>query len=391
MGAVGGAVLMVVDFNDRILIPRGDVGDFAVVACDQFAADAGYWAALERSLPAHSALELVLPECFLHEARTRIPAISQAAKQMPKDRFCEYSGAVYVTRTTAYGRTRHGVVASVDLSDYEYKRGNTALIRASERTIEERIPPRVEIREALDIELPHIMLLVDDPEDRLMGACRNAQKRTVYDGELKGNGGHIKGELIEQTSELYAATEHIIASSAKRFGTKLFALVGDGNHSLATAKYCAEHNPTPYNGRALVEIVNVYDDGLVFEPIHRLVKTDDVERFVCELRAGIKGEAETAMYAPDPVKISVPSDKIEAINAIDAFCEDYVKRNGGYIEYVHGADALKKQGHAGIEMRGILKSELFGYVLENGVLPKKTFSLGEAEEKRYYVEARRIK
>lgn len=380
-----------VDLNDEILLPTGNVSDFAAVACDQFSASPEYWNSRAAEMPPFSALDFILPECFLADAENRIAAIKHAAATVPKDRFTAERGAVYVTRTTPYGRVRHGVVASVDLSDYDYKPGSQTLIRASERTIEERIPPRVKIREAIDFEMPHIMLLVDDPDDMLMSACRNAKKRTVYDGDLKGNGGHITGELITETSTLQDAVNKITAGSVQKFGSRLFALVGDGNHSLATAKYCSLNNPTPLNGKALVEIVNIYDEGLVFEPIHRLVQTDDTVGFVNSLRMAINGGAVATVYAPDPITLRVPSDKIEAIKVIDKFCEAYVRQCGGYIEYVHGADMLRRDGRVGIEMRGIQKSELFMYVVKNGVLPKKTFSLGEAEEKRYYVECRKIK
>ncbi|MCH5160954.1 MAG: DUF1015 family protein [Clostridiales bacterium] len=376
-------------FNDEILIPNGDVGDFAVVACDQFSSMPEYWTELEKVLPPHSALDYVLPECFLAEADERIRKIKSSAAA--NDRFHAVRGTVAVTRTTMYGRTRRGIVASVDLSDYEYAVGNTALIRASERTIEERIPPRVKIREALDIELPHIMLLVDDPENVLFGAVSAAKKTTLYDGELKGGGGHIKGELIAETTELSAAVNRLIEQSTAKYGAPLFALVGDGNHSLATAKYCATHHSTPLNGRALVEIVNIYDEGLVFEPIHRLVKVDDPVMFLDSFKSAVKGSATTTIYAPNPIEVSVPDDKIEAIKAVDKFCETFVKHFGGSIEYVHGDGALKRDGHFGIKMRGMEKNELFPAVVYGGVLPKKTFSLGEAEEKRFYVEARRIK
>ena len=383
---------MVVDFNDQILIPDGDVGDFGAVACDQFSAAPEYWNNLAAVMPAQSALDLILPECFLADADRRIENIKSAAKRMlQSNRFKACRGAVYVTRKTAYGRVRRGVVASVDLSDYDYKSGAQTLIRASERTIEERIPPRVKIREAIDIELPHILLLVDDRENLLKQACESAKRVPLYDGDLRVGGGHITGELITDARALDDAVKKIIKASVSKFGCELFALVGDGNHSLATAKYCAVNNPTPFNGRALVEIINVYGDGLVFEPIHRLVKTDDPVMFMDSLRSAVKGNAKTTVYAPNPIEISVPEDKIEAINAVDKFCETYVKHFGGYVEYVHGADALKREGHFGIEMRGIQKSELFEYVVKNGVLPKKTFSLGEAEEKRYYIEARKIK
>lgn len=383
---------MCVDFNDEILVPVGDVGDFAVVACDQFSSCPEYWNDLRAVMPPMSSLDLILPECFLPDSERRIAEIKRSARSMlDGGRFRAVRGAVAVTRTTTYGRVRRGVVASVDLDDYDYKTGNTALIRASERTIEDRIPPRVAIREALDIELPHILLLVDDRESVLQNAVDAAKKAPLYDGELKGGGGHIKGELISDTASLNSAVERIIDASVKKFGTRLFALVGDGNHSLATAKYCREHSPTPRNGKALVEIINIYDDGLVFEPIHRLIKVDDPVMFTDSFKSAVKGDATTCLYAPEPISVNIPSDKIAAVTAIDKFCETYVKHFGGYVEYVHGADKLKRAGHFGIEMRGIEKSELFGYVLDNGVLPKKTFSLGEAEEKRFYVEARKIR
>ncbi len=383
---------MTVDFNGELLIPNGDVGDFAVVACDQFTSSPEYWNDLAAQMPPYSALDVILPECFLSQAQTRIPDVKRACDDMlANGRFARVRGAVYVTRKTAYGRTRRGVVASVDLNDYDYKQGSKTLIRASERTIESRIPPRVAIRNAIDIELPHILLLVDDKDDELMRACRAAEKRVVYDGALRGNGGHIKGELIENAAALDNAVQNIIRASERKFGEKLFALVGDGNHSLATAKYCNVFGATPLNGRALAEIINIYDDGLVFEPIHRLVKTDDPQDFIRKFGSEIGGDATTVLYTPAPVELAVPSDKVKAISEIDAFCEEYVARNGGCVDYVHGEAALKREGHVGISLDGIRKDELFDYVIKNGVLPKKTFSLGEAEEKRYYVEARRIK
>ncbi len=385
---------MTVDFDDEILVPTGDVGDFAVVACDQFTSSPDYWAKLKEELPEHSALDLILPECFLSESDSRLKDIKRSARAMlDGGRFRAVKGAVAVTRTTSYGRTRRGIVASINLDDYEYKPGNTAFIRASEKTIESRIPPRVAIREAIDIELPHILLLVDDRDGVLDRAVENAHKTPLYDGDLRGGGGHIKGELIapDDCEPLKRAAEEIIRASEIKFGEKLFALVGDGNHSLATAKYCHEHAPTPYNCRALVEIVNVYDPGLVFEPIHRLVETDDPVMFLDSLKSAVKGGATSYVYAPNPIAISVPEDKIEAIEAIDGFCETFIKHFGGNVDYVHGDAALVKSKHIGIKMRGLEKSELFDYVLKKGVLPKKTFSLGEAEEKRFYIEARRIK
>ena len=385
---------MVVDFNDEILIPDGEVSDFAVVACDQFSANPEYWNALGKKLPVErSALGLILPECFLFEAEPRLAQIKKnAAAMLSGGRFKAVHGAVAVTRTTVYGRVRKGIVASVDLSDYDYRPGSAALIRASERTIEERIPPRVAIREAIDIELPHILLLVDDRENLLMSAVDAAKKTPLYDCDLKGDGGHVKGELIEDCASLYAAVDGIIQAAEKRLHTRLFALVGDGNHSLATAKYCGEHFPTAKNGRALVEIINIYDDGLLFEPIHRLVKTDDPVMFADSFKSAVKGGASAELWVGDAcITVNVPEDKIDAINAVDKFCETYVKHFGGSIEYVHGDAALKQVGHVGIKLRGIEKSELFEYVIKNGVLPKKTFSLGEAEEKRFYIEARKIK
>ncbi len=385
---------MIADFDGEILIPNGNIGDFAVVACDQFSSCPEYWEGLKAQLPPQSALDIILPECYLAETEERLRKISEAAADMCKSgRFYSVSGTIAVTRTTEYGRIRRGVVAAIDLDGYDYSPDSKALIRASERTIESRIPPRVAIREAIDIEMPHIMLLVDDRENALQKAVDAAEKRVLYDCDLRGGGGHIKGELIAagNTELLYKAVDDIIKASETKFSQPLFALVGDGNHSLATAKYCHENAPTKRNGKALVEIVNIYDEGLVFEPIHRLVNFNDPAMFADSLRSAVKGNAKSVMYSPDPMEISVPSDKIEAINAVDRFCETFVKHFGGSVEYVHGDDALKREGCIGISMRGIERSELFDYVLKNGVLPKKTFSLGEAEEKRFYIEARKIK
>ncbi|MCH5163042.1 MAG: DUF1015 family protein [Clostridiales bacterium] len=385
---------MVIDFDSQILIPKGDVGDFAAIACDQFSSQPEYWNNLKTELKAQSALDLILPECFLDEAEERLPLIREMSEDMLiGGRFTAVKGTVAVTRTTPYGRVRHGLVAAINLDDYEYTAGNTALIRASERTIQERIPPRVAIREAIDIELPHILLLVDDRKNAIKKAVDAAQKTPLYDGDLKGGGGHITGELIapRDTAPLKKAVFDIIAESEKKFGTKLFALVGDGNHSLATAKHCRDTSPNPYNGYALVELVNIYDDGLVCEPIHRLVKTDDPALFLDGLRLAVNGTAVTTAHANGTVSINVPEDKIQAIKEVDNYCEAYVELFGGSVEYVHGDDALVREGCVGIKMRGVEKFELFNYVVKNGTLPKKTFSLGEAEEKRYYIEARIIR
>lgn len=384
---------MCVDFDGELLIPSGDVGDFAVIACDQFSSCAEYWNELERVMPKGSALELILPECFLVESKERIARIESASRRLVDGgRFDAVRGAVAVTRKTKYGRTRRGIVASIDLDEYDYSPNSMALIRASEKTIEARIPPRVEIRIASDIELPHILLLVDDPDDLLMSAVDASKKSPLYDGELRGGGGHITGELIAagDTDGLYRAVDELIDRTSAKYRTPLFALVGDGNHSLATAKFCYKTRLTPLDGRALVEIINIYDEGLLFEPIHRLVETDKPKLFIEGLREAVTGSAVTSVFSPDERTVSVPSDKVEAIVAIDRYCEDFVKSHGGAIEYVHGDGALRRDGHVGIKMRGIEKNELFGYVLENGVLPKKAFSLGEAEEKRFYVEARKI-
>ena len=380
-----------IDFDGQILIPRGDVGDFAVVACDQFTSQPEYWDELYRTMPAGSALDFVLPECYLRRADEYIERIRQNGKRV-FERFDNVCGAVAVTRTTVYGRVRRGIVASVNLDDYDFAPDTSALIRASERTIVERIPPRVAIRKALDIELPHIILLVDDRDGVLRRAADSAEKQPLYDSDLRGRGGHIRGELIRagQTAALYDAVSGIIESSSARYGTPLFALVGDGNHSLATAKRCHDDMPTAANGRALVEIIDIYDEGLVFEPIHRIAKTDDPKGFVKEFGREVGGEVDAVIYTPEPVTVKVPKDKVEAIKRVDEFCERYAKKHGGETDYVHGKDALRRDGYCGIELRGMEKSELFGYVVDNGVLPKKSFSLGEAEEKRFYIEARGI-
>ncbi|MCH5351571.1 MAG: DUF1015 family protein [Clostridiales bacterium] len=380
-----------VDFSSEILIPKGDVSDFAVVACDQFSSNPEYWNALKKTMPPFSALELILPECFLYEKEKRLKSISDAYEKMGTDRFYPVTGTVAVTRTTPFGRTRRGIVAPINLDCYDYKTGNKALIRASERTVEERIPPRVAIREALGVEIPHILLLVDDEDFLIDKAVDSVKKTSLYDCELRGGGGHIMGELVTDVAPLYAACEKIIAKMESKFSQSLFALVGDGNHSLATAKYCATAKRTPFNGMALVEIENIYDEGLVFEPIHRLVKCGDKKAFLEGFKAEIKGDAETELYLPEPIKVAVPSDKVQAIIDVDRFCEKFVKNHGGDVDYVHGEEMLRRDGHVGIRMREVGRGELFGYVLSNGVLPKKTFSLGEAQEKRYYVEARKIK
>lgn len=383
-----------------ILLPaeRVDLYKWAVIACDQFTSDPGYWQELDRLVgKAPSTLRMILPECYIN-APDCDERVGEAAAAMREyyagGLFREIDGPVLTERTTAYGRRRKGLMLKVRLDDYDYAPGNYALIRATEGTIAERIPPRVKIRKFAPLELPHIMLLVDDPTDRLFGSLQKG--RTLYDTDLNMNGGHVTGSEVTDTEMLTVALEWLKRRSEAKYGQPLLFLVGDGNHSLATAKACLEarrREGLPVSEYALAEVVNIYDDGLVFEPIHRLL-TVDTEDFIRRFKENVQGAGHTEAYVSGgKVQLSVPEDAIEAVRASQAFIDGYLAENGGEVDYVHGEKALSNGaslGKVGLKMPAMKKSELFGYVAKRGVLPRKTFSMGESEEKRYYMEAARI-
>ena len=412
-----------------ILLPKDvDMTKWAVVACDQFTSQPEYWQAVEDTVGnAPSTLRLILPEAKLNDpdVEQSIADINSTMEQyLESGVFQTLSDSLlYMERTQSDGKIRHGLIGMIDLEQYDFTPGSGALIRATEGTVLSRIPPRVRVREHAPIELPHVMLLIDDPDRTVIAplTAASGEMEKVYDFELQQGGGHLRGWKLTdiQMDGVAAALEGLCtdAEMQKKYGLSgaaplLFA-VGDGNHSLATAKQCYENlkkvTPESQWGTlparyALVEVVNNHDHALQFEPIHRVlfgVQPDQVleafKSFYPEAYEG-RGEGHVIAYtcAEHTGFLTVPNPKVQlAVGTLQTFLDAYVQAYGGEVDYIHGDDVTDelgaKAGNIGFKLPAMGKEQLFKTVMTDGVLPRKTFSMGHAQDKRYYVEARRIK
>ena len=412
-----------------ILLPKdADMTKWAVVACDQFTSQPEYWQAVEETVQdAPSTLRLILPEAKLNgpDVDKDIATINASMeKYLGEDVFKPLSGSlIYIERTQSDGKVRHGLIGMVDLDQYDFTPGSGALIRATEGTVLSRIPPRVKVRQDAPIELPHVMLLIDDPDktviEPLTAASGDMEK--LYDFDLQQGGGHLTGWKLTdgQMDGVADALTGLCADSEmqKKYGMSgvaplLFA-VGDGNHSLATAKQCYENlkKVTPESEwaslparYALVEVVNNHDDALGFEPIHRVLFDVDHEDFMAAFKAAYpnahagKGEGHVieVVWEGHDDFITVPDPKVQlAVGTLQGVIDEYLKSHGGEVDYIHGDEVTKelgsKPGNMGFLLPAMGKEQLFKTVMADGVLPRKTFSMGHAQDKRYYVEARKIK
>lgn len=390
-----------------ILLPKTDFEKWAVVACDQFTSEPEYWEETARIAADNpSALNIVLPEVYLEKDNSgRIEKINRTMESyLSGGVFDEYENTfVYTERTVTGGAIRRGIVGLIDLEDYSYEKGAKSLIRATEETVVERIPPRVEIRRGASLEMPHIMLLIDDPAKTVIEPLANKTGgyKKLYDFELMQNGGHIKGWQTdsEGAKDIADALAGLIANSED----KLLFAVGDGNHSLASAKECYRLNKTEKSRYALVEIVNIHDVSLEFEPIYRVLFGVDPQEFTESFLASRGGEyfgadaqKFTCVYAGGEREISVkPSGKL-SVATLQAYIDEYLKVNTNVtVDYIHGEDTVKslcgKDGTLGFLFKGMEKSELFDAIKQDGSLPRKTFSMGHANDKRYYLECRSLK
>ena len=375
--------------------PGVDAYKWATVACDQFTQDAEYWNETERITGgAPSSLRITLPEIFLSESETRTPAMLETmARYLEGGVFTPHTGFILAERRFG-NRLRRGVMALCDLDSYEYVRGSSALIRASEATVAERLPPRVKVRAEAPLEIPHVMMLYRDEGGELLRAAEPALKSApLYDTPLMQGGGRLTGYPIggECHAGMARALERMLAVS----DGLLFA-VGDGNHSLAAAKAVREADRNNARNRyALCELVNVYDKGLVFEPIHRVACGVDAERLAAEFaafaeKAGGKNQVRLAFGGAER-RFALGGPNEPECGAVDAFLAGF---GAGSVDYVHGeAEALaaaRGGGRAAFLLGAMEKPALFEIVQKRGALPKKCFSMGEAREKRYYFEARRL-
>ncbi len=396
--------------------PGIDQKKWAVVACDQFTSDLEYWQNIENEVgDAPSALRIIYPEAYLSDGEGRIPVIRAAMEKYLQEGTLSLqveNGFVLMERKTESG-SRIGLVAAVDLEDYDYTPGTSAPIRATEGTILSRIPPRVKIREGAPLESPHVMLLMDDKEDKVLGSLykNKEQLKVVYDTCLMAGGGHLKGWAVTAEAAkdaLYAALQQL-QEDCNGF---LFA-VGDGNHSLATAKACWENrkkeispaeqetDPARY---ALVEIVNLHSPALQFEPIHRMVFGADGTQMMLDFAAYLREKGMASMPGKDIVflcngqetGLSVKNaGNMLPVAVLQPFLDRYLQENKNCeIDYIHEADAVEKMSRdkgTGILLTAIEKDSLFPGIVSGGVLPRKTFSMGHGHEKRYYMECRKIK
>ncbi len=414
-----------------ILLPRDcDMSLWSVVACDQYTSQPEYWHRVEERVgSAPSTLRLILPESRLEGPDTQSDIMeinSMMSRYLRESRFQVHPDAVfYIERTLDSGKVRRGLVGRIDLEQYDYEPGSAAPIRATEGTVLSRIPPRVAVRKNAPIELPHVMLLADDPGRTVIEPLsgQTAEMRPLYDFDLMERGGHIRGwELTqaqwEQTASALADLADPDAFNA-RYHTSglpvmLFA-VGDGNHSLATAKECYERQkklcppeqwdslPARY---ALVELNNLHDDSLEFEPIHRVVFGADPEALLDTFSAFYPGSSRTdhpeghqlTWVAGDQEgTVSVPQPSAQLpVGTLQRFLDEYLLSHPeARVDYIHGEDVVRslaaQPSTVGFLLPAMGKEELFPTVIHDGVLPRKTFSMGEAHDKRFYLEARRIR
>ena len=413
----------------EILVPHDcDLNKWSVVACDQYTSQPEYWARVAQHVgQERSALHLILPESCLEgpDVEQDIAEINLTmARYLKDDCFESFSDSIfYVERTLDNGMVRRGLIGMVDLEQYDYEPGSPARIRATEGTVLSRIPPRVAVRKNAPIELPHIMLLVDDRGKTVIEplAALTDEMETVYEFDLMERGGHIIGRRLNEEQMAQAADALTdLADPAvfnERYSTEnlpvlLFA-VGDGNHSLATAKECYERQKrlTPPEQWAnlparfaLAELVNLHDESLEFEPIHRVVFDVEPERLLSALIAAYpgahygcgQGHVLEYIYAGGEGCVTVPDPAVQLpVGTLQNFLDDYLANHGGRIDYIHGDDVtrdLAKQNRSiGFLLPAMGKDELFPTVIHDGVLPRKTFSMGEAHDKRFYLEARKIR
>ena len=401
-----------VAISDILLPKTDDYSAFAVVACDQFTSDGDYWETLKNLTAGKlTTLDMILPEYYLNgnDIDERIAKINKNIDDYALKACVIKDGMVLSVRSITGDRKRIGLITTVDLEEYDYKKGSKALIRATEATIPERIPPRLKIRKDASMEFPHVLVFIDDERREIIEPLFNDKESfdKLYDFDLNMNGGHITGYKIPNPTvvkEKFTALiekERLVSKYGEEYPFSM--AVGDGNHSLATAKAHwenikkdlpleeTENHPARF---ALVEIINIYDDGVVFEPIHRIIKGVDKEKFALGFEKIAHG-TETLFMGENSISFNGELSVPEAIIKVDEYIKAFVNDFGGEVDYVHGDSETKEKVLNSSDTVAILfnpidKSILFPYVVKGGCLPKKTFSIGEGQDKRYYLEGRKI-
>ena len=393
-----------------------DPARWAVIACDQYTSQPEYWTEVQKQVQDKpSCLHLIYPEAFLSQGDQRIQTIQQTMKRYLQDGILEekvQNGFVLLKRSTLSG-DRYGLVGVIDLEAYDYDPQTDCPIRATEGTIESRIPPRVRIRQDALLELSHVMVLIDDPQKQLIEVLADQREKfpVLYDFDLMMNGGHVTGYAI-QGKEAEEVESRLMTMQNDADG--LFLAVGDGNHSLATAKACWEKIKIQLNDQqrldhparfAMVELVNLHSPALIFEPIHRILFHTDLkdlypgfEKYCQDQNISIEEGNEIYFHQGSmEKKISlVKSDDRLPIDILQNYLDQYLNQHPeASIDYIHGQEAmmtlLEDPSNCGIFLDRIDKNSLFPAIMAGGVLPRKTFSMGEADEKRFYMEARKVR
>lgn len=411
--------------NADILIPNEsiDMNKWAVIACDQYTSEPEYWDAVKNTVDVNpSSLNLILPEIYLEneDVENRINDIHENMdKYISEGIFTEYKNAmIYVERIQSNGIVRKGLIGTIDLEEYDFSKGSTSQVRATEATVIERIPPRIKVRQGASLELPHIMILIDDPNNTVIESVDKSAMTKLYDTELMQNGGSISGYLVDEAEQerIDSALSALVEPDTfnKKYNLTdspvLLYAMGDGNHSLATAKEFYEqlkksnpdkdfsNHPARY---ALAEIVNLHSDALKFEAIYRLVYDVDCNKLISGLTETLAlSENESEQWVEiickeEDKKLYIHNTSSNlSVGSLQNYLDKYINENGGKIDYIHGIENVRSLAgkHNGIAfiLPNMDKSQLFPTVIKDGALPRKTFSMGHADDKRFYIEARKI-
>ena len=393
---------------------------WACVACDQYTSEPEYWERVAKNVKdSPSTLNLMLPEVWLGESDMRVPPIQAAMKKYLNDGVLveHKSSAVYLERIQSDGKLRRGLVCAIDLDDYDFSVGSVSPIRPTEKTVVERIPPRLAVRRGAPLEMPHVMLLVDDPEDLILSRFAG-RELNAYSFDLAEGGGSVSAAFVsadefdELNASLAVLADNAVKRAEKNGGAPITIAVGDGNHSLATAKASwqevratlteeeAKNHPARY---ALVEICNLHEESLVFEPIYRLIENVDVmelandfEAFASSQNGRFPAQTFDMILEGNNVEVTIEHPEYTLpVASLQHFLDEWLKSHTrALIDYIHGEDTLcrlaARDACAGFVFEGMSKSDLFPAVEADGTLPRKTFSMGHAADKRYYIECRKI-
>lgn len=408
-----------------ILLPKvSDMSLWSVIACDQYTAQPEYWDDVDRKVGEEpSTLRMILPEAYL-EIKDTLAETEKINRTMEKyingDVFKTIENSyIYVERSLTVNETRRGLVGLVDLDAYDYRASSTSPVHATEGTVESRLPPRVKIREGACLETPHIVVFVDDPENRIFENIGGGE--TLYEFDLMDGGGHIAGKRV--SGEEAVRVQNVISELSdpdyleNRYKLQgkppVIIAMGDGNHSLATARLCweeikeklspeeREKHPARFG---LAELVNIHDKSIVFEPIHRVIFETEPESFFEEAlnyfinvgKESEKGHKIALVCGEKTEEIIVHGLTIgNLISVSQEFCLEYIKAHGGKLDYIHDDETAlemsSREGCAGLLLPAMDKNELFPSIMKSGVFPAKSFSIGQSRDKRYYLECRKIK